>query len=110
MEMKVFSIYDMKTEVYSKPFFCLTTGEAIRTFTDAVNEPNSPFNRHPEDFNLFEIGVFDDGAAVIKGDVPLSLGCALQFIIEPDYRVTAEGQSAVRGNGQGAGVNSPGER
>ena len=85
MKMKMFTIFDSKTEVYSKPFYCLTMGEALRTFTDAVNGEGSPFKAHPEDYTLFGIGDFDDATAEIKSVPPVSLGVALEFI-EQDAR------------------------
>lgn len=58
--MKLFTIFDMKAEVYARPFYALTDGEAVRTFTDAVNTDESPYNRHPEDYTLFSVAEFDD--------------------------------------------------
>jgi len=79
MILKIFSILDTKTDAYSKPFFCLTTGEAIRTFTDAVNDPQSPFAKHPYDYILFEIGNYDDATAIVSSITPTNLGNAAEY-------------------------------
>lgn len=74
-----FSIYDSKTECYSRPFFCLTQGEAVRTFADSTNDRASPFWRHSEDYHLYEIGGFDDHSGKLDWHEPKSLGCALEL-------------------------------
>lgn len=36
-------------------------GEAMRSFTDAVNNPqNQQIHQHPADFDLYLVGYFDD--------------------------------------------------
>ncbi len=82
MQLKAFTIYDSAVEAYLRPFFCLSDGEAVRTFSDAVNDANSPFHRHPGDFTLYGIGTFDDTLGVLDKAPPENLGCALIFIIE----------------------------
>jgi len=76
---RMFTIYDSKTEAYLRPFYCLTAGEAERTFGDTCNDPSTLFYRHPGDYTLFEIGTFDDATSVIVGDSPRNLGTALNF-------------------------------
>lgn len=83
MQMKVFAIFDSKAEVYTKPFYALSVGEALRSFTDAVNEPASPYNKHPADYTLFAIGVYDDGNAQLDGCPHINLGCAIEMIEQP---------------------------
>ncbi len=82
MILKAFSIYDIKTEAYMRPFFCITSGEAIRVFTDLTNEAGSPFNKHPTDYHLFEIGAFDDGTGHLESDKDHDLGSAAQYLEE----------------------------
>lgn len=62
MRYKVFSIRDRAANVYAQPFFAPTTAVAVRMFTDEVNrsDQNNNLFRHPEDFDLYEIGSFDD--------------------------------------------------
>ncbi len=79
MNDKVYAIFDTKVEAYLRPFFCKTPGEAIRTFTDAINDIQSPFHRHPADFVLFEIGTFDERSAQLEAIPPTNLGTGLQY-------------------------------
>ncbi|QGH72128.1 MAG: DNA binding protein [Microviridae sp. ctjWc39] len=63
MLLKVFTIYDSKAEAYLQPFFLKNKGEAIRALTDIVAKPDHNFCKYPEDFTLFELGVFDDSTS-----------------------------------------------
>lgn len=60
MLMKVVSVRDAKVETFSQPFFYVTVGQAIRSFADEVARDGSDFAKHPEDFALFLLGVYDD--------------------------------------------------
>lgn len=77
--LKAYAIHDNKTEAYLKPFFCVTPGEAIRIFSDAVNDQNSMFYRHPADFTLFEVGTYNDEHGLLDSNVPSNLGSAIQY-------------------------------
>lgn len=80
--LKAFTVYDLKAEFYMKPFFCLATGEAVRSFADAINDPQSPFYKHPDDYTLYEIGTFDEQIGELSSVPPVNLGSALNFKIE----------------------------
>ena len=60
MESKIYAIYDSKAEAFMQPFFAGTAGLALRSFADAANNPDSVIAKYPHDFELFELGVFDD--------------------------------------------------
>lgn len=78
---KMFSIYDTKAEVYSLPQMFQSAGVAIRSFTDAVNTPDTSFAMHPEDYTLFEIGEFDDQNTSIKMlKTPHSLAIGIELV------------------------------
>lgn len=82
MKMEIFSIFDIKAEMYSRPYFALTHGEAIRTFVDAVNTGDSPYNRHPDDYTLFHVGSFDDSLGELVASQIVNLGCAQSYLRE----------------------------
>lgn len=54
--------------------FMQTVGICIRSFTDEVNRPadNNDYWKHPEDYDLYHIGEYDDEAGKI-GEVPRRL-------------------------------------
>lgn len=81
MIRKVFSVYDSKVEAFLQPFFMHTKGEAIRGFTEIVNDPNHQFSKYPADYTLFELGNYDDSnGSIVTFPTPVSLGLALEFV------------------------------
>lgn len=85
MIINAYTIYDSKTEAHMRPFYCHTDGEAIRTFSDAVNDPQSPYHKHPHDFTLMACGSFDDTLAAFSNlTAPVNLGGAHTFKIDPE--------------------------
>lgn len=64
-KLKIFAVYDKKSVAYANPFYFHQKGQAIRAFEDAVNDPQSPLSKHPEDFAIFEIGEWNDTTGVI---------------------------------------------
>ena len=77
---KVFAVYDSKVEAYLSPFIMQTRGQALRAFTDTVNDPNTNFFKHPEDYTLFEIGDWDEqSGSYVMHPAKTSLGVAIEF-------------------------------
>jgi hypothetical protein len=58
--LKIFSIFDIKSEVFSHPFFMTSNGEAVRAFKDLANDRETVVGRHPSDFRLMCLGAFDN--------------------------------------------------
>lgn len=58
----VIAVKDRAAEVFNRPFFVPHRGVAVRDFTDEVNRnaPDNALNRHPDDFDLYLLGTFDD--------------------------------------------------
>lgn len=80
MILKMYCVYDSKISAYMHPMFFRSNGEALRAFAAAVNDPSHGFNKHPEDYTLFELGSFnDDKATVTMLSSPASLGVAIEF-------------------------------
>lgn len=72
----VCTVLDLVSQQYGRPFFTVSTGSAIRGFSDEVNEPHeqSVLYRHPDDFQLFCLGSFDDETGKFAlDDVPQML-------------------------------------
>ena len=59
MKQKLYTVYDVKSETYTAPTAHPARGQAIRSFSDAVNSGQGVISDHPADFTLFEIGEFD---------------------------------------------------
>lgn len=80
MISKIYAIYDSKLEAYMQPFFMQSKGQAVRAFTDTVNDDKTQFWKHPEDFTLFELGEYDDSTGKVSSYATnISLGVALEY-------------------------------
>lgn len=58
--MKMFSIYDSKSEGYSEPFFAPTTEAGRRIFTVNSLEVQSLLFKFGEDYTLFELAEWSE--------------------------------------------------
>lgn len=81
MTQKYYTVYDSKAEAYLPPFLAPNTGVATRMFTDVCNDPKHEFNKHAEDYTLFEIGEFDSlSGCLVSYEAKKSLGLAKEFV------------------------------
>ena len=71
MKFFVCSIHDAATDSYTGLYSFRSEGEAHRSLFDAVSNRESSLFLHPEDFYVYQIGVFDDDAGLFEAfDVP----------------------------------------
>lgn len=81
MKLYVFSIHDTKAEIFNTPIFLPAVGQARRTFGDQVNDKESPFNKHPGDYTLFQIGEYETDTGLLEPlKTPISLGLAVEYL------------------------------
>ena len=71
----IVSVKDRAADVYMRPFFVAHKNVAIRDFTDEVNRKadDNQLNKHPDDFDLYLLGTFDDNFAEFKSEGPVVL-------------------------------------
>ena len=64
----IVSVKDTAAQAFGRPVFVPTTNVALRSFRDEVNRPDSKEDmaNHPDDFELYEIGSFDDSTGIIE--------------------------------------------
>lgn len=60
MIWKIVSIKDLAVQAFMRPAFVQATGAAIREFGDAVNDEKHEMFKHPDDYEMYELGEFDD--------------------------------------------------
>lgn len=60
-EMIICAVRDRGVDAFGQPFFVRHRNEAIRSFKDEVNRDGSVFKNHPDDYDLYVLGAFDDG-------------------------------------------------
>ena len=79
MKLEIFSILDKATGAFDKPIFMLTKAEAIRAFTQEVNNAESMFHKHPLDYHLYHVGTFYQDTATFEQEGVIDLGSAKTF-------------------------------
>ena len=77
---KIYSIYDSKSEAYSLPFYYQHEGQATRTFSDWVNDPQTPYGKHPEDYTMFAMGTYDEITGSVTQDKITSVVNGLSLV------------------------------
>lgn len=68
----VVAVKDRAADAFGRPFFVQTQGVAIRSFMDEVNRQaeDNQLYQHPDDFDLFELGTYDDSTGMIAMTEP----------------------------------------
>lgn len=78
-KLKLYTVYDKKTQTYDKPFTAKTHGEAERMFGTAAKDTETLLGRHPEDFSLWNIGSFNPYTGELETQKPNHITDALAF-------------------------------
>lgn len=62
MNYVVSSVYDVACCAFGRPVFTAALGQAVRSFSDEINRAvdGNVMYDHPEHFQLFQLGSFDD--------------------------------------------------
>ena len=71
----IVSVKDTAAQAFGRPIFVPAIPVAVRSFRDEVNRKDSTEDlaRHPEDFELYELGSFDDSTGIIELCTPVRL-------------------------------------
>lgn len=81
MTLIVCAVRDSAVDAFMRPFCVPTVGMAVRSFQDEVKDPQSPMAKHPSDYELFQLGVFDEEVGRFDNAVsPRSLARALDYV------------------------------
>jgi len=72
MILFVVSVKDRAADVFNRPFFVPHRNVAIRDFTDEVNRSaaDNQLNKHPDDFDLYLLGEFNDANGEFSSNTP----------------------------------------
>lgn len=60
MKQVIIALYDRGAEYYRPAAAIRTRGEALRGMKNEVNKEGSEINAHPTDYELWQVGEFDD--------------------------------------------------
>lgn len=78
--MKLYTIYDSKTESWDQPRAFANAADAIRSFSKAANTEGTMFHDFPTDYSLFEIAEFNPNTGdLVTHEAKRSLGLAIDF-------------------------------
>lgn len=82
MKLMVLCIRDRAANVYGQPFFSMSVGVAIRSFQDEVNRsaPDNNLNKHPEDFDLYQLGSYDDNSGLFDTGQPVQVAVGKDMV------------------------------
>ncbi len=67
MLLHIYSVYDVASGAYMRPFMCQADGEATRMFGDLCIDKEHPMGQHPDDYSLCRLGSFNDQTGDIEG-------------------------------------------
>lgn len=82
MKYAVCAVKDRAIDAFNRPIYVPTIGVAIRSFTDEVNRKDSELANHPEDYDLYELGSWDDQTAIYTpNEVPRVISRAQDIAI-----------------------------
>jgi len=84
MIVGVFSLRDAKLSGFSRPFFAQTEAQAVRMVQDLVNSgQQDDVCKHPDDFELWCLGSFDDEFGELVSDVKAVILCSSLVVAKP---------------------------
>ena len=68
----IYAVKDLAVQAFGNPFVTRAQGEAMRSFQDEVNKKDgqSAIAQHPEDYELYKLGEWDDNTGVITPQTP----------------------------------------
>ena len=68
MNQIILSVKDTAAQAFGRPMFLPTSAVGVRSFRDEVNrvDANNEMNKHPSDFELYELGTYDDSTGIIE--------------------------------------------
>lgn len=85
MRYVIMSVYDRAACAYGRPAFGLAVGSLIRSFQDECNRvaEDNVMYKHAADYDLYELGSFDDGEAkFVILDAPKLLASGAQMVLK----------------------------
>lgn len=104
MKLFLVGVKDRKAGVFTAPQAVVRLEAALRGFADEVNNPRNGENmwyRHPEDFELYHVGSFDDQVGRLEplGD-PVLLGCGDEYRKQQEMSFGSPARPEYVGNGR----------
>lgn len=83
MKLFILCVRDRSADCFGQPSFHTSIGAAVRAFKDEINRPaeNNVMYKHPEDFDLYEVGIYDDSGATFDCHAPSQVAIGKDSVI-----------------------------
>jgi len=69
MQLSIMAVRDRVADVFGAPFCVVSVNAAKRDFANAINDvedKSNKFAKNPDDFDLYQLGLYDDATAKIE--------------------------------------------
>lgn len=85
MKYYVIATRDIVADLYGAPMYVPSIGQAVRSFGDECQrqDPNNMMAKHPADFELYQLGTYDDHTGEFANDKK-------QIAVGANYRTTVQ--------------------
>lgn len=80
MKHNMYAIFDQASGLYSQPSYEQSDETAKRSFGNIAQDAEHPIGKHPKDYTLFRVGLFDDRTGRMNDEVNESLCTALESL------------------------------
>ena len=77
--MNLYTVKDLASETFLKPFSMPTDRDAKDGFAHVINEDETPYSKHPEDYILMSLGMFDERTGLLSVSDPKSIARAIDL-------------------------------
>ncbi len=82
MKLNAYTIYDVASGIYMRPFFSQADGQAIRGFKDIATDADHEIGKHPEDYTLYRIGNYNETTGKMQGEELEKLATGLEMMTQ----------------------------
>lgn len=69
----ILAVYDKKTGLYDRPFTARHVNDALRDLAILKQDDQTKFGKNPEDFELFQLGTYEDETGAIQPSNPVQV-------------------------------------
>lgn len=79
-QLIIIAVRDRQLDAFMRPFVAQSNGQAVRSFRDEINRAGSELNAHPEDYELYLLGTFEETTGEILATKPQQIAIATNLI------------------------------
>lgn len=73
--MNLYAIRDIKANAFAAPFLMQSDVVALRAASDLTNDKSTTVYRHPSDYEIWFLGVYDEETGAIESNPKHLAGC-----------------------------------